>query len=124
MCGIAGFTGVLPDGHDVIERMTEVITHRGPDDVGFYEDDNMTMGFRRLSIIDLGTGHQPILNEDGTKVLTYNGEIYNYQELRVELIAAGHVFTTQTDSEVLLHGFEVGSCCPGQASWYVGIRHL
>lgn len=106
MCGIAGFTGVLPDGHDVIERMTEVITHRGPDDVGFYEDDNMTMGFRRLSIIDLGTGHQPILNEDGTKVLTYNGEIYNYQELRVELIAAGHVFTTQTDSEVLLHGFE------------------
>lgn len=106
MCGIAGFTGSLRDGHAVIQAMTDVITHRGPDDVGFYEDENVTMGFRRLSIIDLGTGHQPIHNEDDTMVLTFNGEIYNYQVLREELLAAGHVFTTQTDSEVLLHGYE------------------
>lgn len=106
MCGITGFVGQYPNGHEILEKMTDVITHRGPDDVGFFEDDGISMGFRRLSIIDLGTGHQPIFNEDENLVLTYNGEIYNYQELREELLACGHVFKTQTDSEVLLHGFE------------------
>lgn len=86
--------------------MTEVITHRGPDDTGVYADERIRMGFRRLSIIDLGSGHQPIFNEDRTKVLTFNGEIYNYQDLRAELVDAGHEFSTQTDSEVLLHGYE------------------
>lgn len=106
MCGICGFTGQIIDRDETIKNMTEVITHRGPDDNGFYLDDNISMGFRRLSIIDLGTGHQPIYNEDKTLVLTFNGEIYNYKELRGELVAQGHVFSTETDSEVLLHGFE------------------
>lgn len=106
MCGITGFIGGASYPHEVIERMTEVITHRGPDDFGFFETDGATLGFRRLSIIDLGTGHQPIFNEDGTLVITYNGEVYNYQELRAELEAAGHVFSTKTDTEVLLHGYE------------------
>ena len=86
--------------------MTEVITHRGPDSDGFFTDDNISMGFRRLSIIDLGAGHQPIYNEDKSLVLTFNGEIYNYKDLRKELIAKGHKFYTDTDSEVLVHGFE------------------
>lgn len=106
MCGICGFTGQIIDRDDTIKNMTEVITHRGPDDNGFYLDGGISMGFRRLSIIDLGTGHQPIYNEDKTLVLTFNGEIYNYKELRKELLAQGHVFSTETDSEVLLHGFE------------------
>ena len=106
MCGICGFTGQIIDRDETIKNMTEVITHRGPDDNGFYLDDDISMGFRRLSIIDLGTGHQPIYNEDKTLVLTFNGEIYNYKELRGELVAQGHVFSTETDSEVLLHGFE------------------
>lgn len=106
MCGICGFTGQIIDRDDTIKNMTEVITHRGPDDNGFYLDGDISMGFRRLSIIDLGTGHQPIYNEDKTLVLTFNGEIYNYKELRGELLAQGHVFSTETDSEVLLHGFE------------------
>ncbi|NTU89715.1 MAG: asparagine synthetase B, partial [Actinobacteria bacterium] len=76
MCGIVGFVGAIADKHNAIERMTEVITHRGPDDSGFYEDDYIAMGFRRLSIIDLDTGHQPIFNETGQLVLTFNGEIY------------------------------------------------
>ena len=106
MCGIAGFMGQVENRADVIRNMTEVITHRGPDSDGFYSDDNISMGFRRLSIIDLGAGHQPIYNEDKSLVLTFNGEIYNYQDLRKELIAKGHKFYTDTDSEVLIHGFE------------------
>ena len=106
MCGIAGFMGQVENRADVIRNMTEVITHRGPDSDGFFTDDNISMGFRRLSIIDLGTGHQPIYNEDKSLVLTFNGEIYNYKDLRKELIAKGHKFYTDTDSEVLVHGFE------------------
>ena len=110
MCGICGFTGEIIDRgqerQSVIERMADVITHRGPDDCGYHLDDDISMGFRRLSIIDLDEGHQPIYNEDKTLVLTFNGEIYNYRELREELMAKGHVFTTQSDSEVLVHGFE------------------
>lgn len=106
MCGICGFTGELENREAVLQRMTEVITHRGPDSDGYYTDDYISMGFRRLSIIDLDTGDQPITNENGNLVLTFNGEIYNYKELRKELEAQGHTFATNSDSEVLVHGFE------------------
>ena len=106
MCGICGFTGMLENRDEVLKNMTEVITHRGPDSDGFYTDENINMGFRRLSIIDIDTGHQPIYNEDKTLVLTFNGEIYNYKKLRKKLIEKGHKFSTETDSEVLVHAFE------------------
>ncbi len=106
MCGICGFTGEVLDREKTIHNMTEVITHRGPDSDGFFQDDYISMGFRRLSIIDLDAGHQPIYNEDKTLVLTFNGEIYNYKELREELKQAGHTFATDADSEVLVHGYE------------------
>ena len=107
MCGVCGFTGEILNRDEVLKNMTEVITHRGPDSSGFYTDDAVSMGFRRLSIIDIAqTGDQPIYNEDHTLVLTFNGEIYNYKDLRAELLEKGHVFTTNTDSEVLIHGFE------------------
>lgn len=106
MCGLCGFTGEIIDRDAVLENMTEVITHRGPDSKGFYTDDKISMGFRRLSIIDLDNGSQPIYNEDKTLVLMFNGEIYNYKQLRKELQEKGHVFATDTDSEVLVHGFE------------------
>ena len=80
--------------------------HRGPDDADYYVDEDISLGFRRLSIIDLEGGRQPILNEDKSLVLMFNGEIYNYQSLRKELIEKGHIFTTKTDSEVLIHGYE------------------
>ena len=108
MCGFAGFfkNGWGGDREAVIRDMADRIRHRGPDQDDYYVDDEIAMGFRRLSIIDLEGGSQPIKNEDGTKVLTFNGEIYNFRELRVELVEAGHVFKTATDSEVLLHGYE------------------
>lgn len=106
MCGICGFTGEIIDRNETIHKMTEVITHRGPDSDGFFLDDRISMGFRRLSIIDLEAGSQPIYNEDKSLVLTFNGEIYNYRDLRKELIDAGHKFYTETDSETLIHGFE------------------
>lgn len=106
MCGICGFTGEVIDRNETIHKMTEVITHRGPDSDGFFLDDRISMGFRRLSIIDLEAGSQPIYNEDKSLVLTFNGEIYNYRDLRKELIEAGHKFYTETDSETLIHGFE------------------
>lgn len=106
MCGICGFTGEIIDRDNVIEKMTEVITHRGPDSDGFYKDDYVSMGFRRLSIIDLDAGHQPIYNEDKTLVINFNGEIYNYKDIRKELIELGHTFSTNADTEVILHGFE------------------
>ncbi len=106
MCGFCGFTGELINREQLLRNMADKITHRGPDSEGVYMDDTLAMAFRRLSIIDLEGGHQPIENEDGTKVLMFNGEIYNYRDLRKELLAAGHHFTTESDSEVLLHGFE------------------
>ncbi len=106
MCGFCGFTGEVVDRETYLKQMTEKITHRGPDSDGYYLDDGIAMGFRRLSIIDLEAGHQPLYNEDKSLVLTFNGEIYNYRDLREELLAAGHVFATMSDSEVLLHGFE------------------
>jgi len=106
MCGICGFTGKLENSEEILKSMTNVITHRGPDSDGFFHDENVHMGFRRLSIIDLDEGHQPIYNEDKSLVLTFNGEIYNYKELKKELLEAGHKFYTETDSEVLIHGYE------------------
>ncbi|HAK71303.1 MAG TPA: asparagine synthetase B, partial [Bifidobacterium sp.] len=108
MCGIAGFVNDMPIDVKcpVLKRMTDIIAHRGPDDEGHYIDEHAALGHRRLSIIDLGGGKQPIYNEDGSLVITFNGEIYNYQPLREELVAAGHTFTTKSDTEVLLHGYE------------------
>ncbi|HEX3017275.1 MAG TPA: asparagine synthase (glutamine-hydrolyzing) [Caproicibacter sp.] len=106
MCGLVGFFGEVIDRDEVIKTMTDRITHRGPDSCGIYTDDSISMGFRRLSIIDLNQGDQPIYNEDKSLVLMFNGEIYNYQQLREILVAKGHKFYTKTDSEVLVHGFE------------------
>ncbi|WP_294479091.1 asparagine synthase (glutamine-hydrolyzing) [uncultured Ruminococcus sp.] len=107
MCGIVGFTNSIDNASDVLGKMMDRIKHRGPDSDGKYVDDGVAMGFRRLSIIDLSdVGSQPIFNEDKSLVLTFNGEIYNFKELREELIAAGHSFYTKTDSEVLIHGYE------------------
>ena len=108
MCGFAGYINNYAtfDKMEVIKAMADRIVHRGPDDAHYYVDDGISLGFRRLSIIDLEGGRQPILNEDGSLVLLFNGEIYNYQSIREELLKAGHVFTTKTDSEVILHGYE------------------
>jgi len=107
MCGFAGFVGQADNRKQVLENMMNRIIHRGPDSAGSFLDDDAALGFRRLSIIDIGeSGDQPLYNEDKTLVLTFNGEIYNYPELREELIEAGHIFTTHTDSETLIHGYE------------------
>ncbi len=106
MCGLCGFTGHVAEKEKVLQNMTDVITHRGPDSVGYFSDDRISMGFRRLSIIDLEGGSQPIFNEDKSLVLMFNGEIYNYKTLREELIGKGYKFYTKTDSEVLIHAFE------------------
>jgi asparagine synthase (glutamine-hydrolysing) len=107
MCGIAGF--LLRNGQaqpSAVRAMTDVIRHRGPDDEGVYTEGSCGIGMRRLSIIDLSTGHQPISNEDGTIWVVFNGEIYNYQELRQDLIARGHKFRTNSDTETLIHLYE------------------
>ena len=106
MCGFTGFTGSLDNKNQVLEDMMNTIIHRGPDSGGKYTDNDIALGFRRLSIIDLSSGDQPILNEDGSKILLFNGEIYNYHSLRETLKEKGHVFKTKSDSEVLLHGYE------------------
>lgn len=106
MCGICGFTGEVDNRSKVLEMMTNLMIHRGPDSSGFFADNNISMGFRRLSIIDLDGGEQPIYNEDNNLVLTFNGEIYNYKEIKQDLMSSGHKFYTNTDSEVLIHAFE------------------
>ena len=113
MCGIAGFVEsatvnpLTADGRrDLIHRMCDVIRHRGPDDEGILVEDGAALGMRRLSIIDLSTGHQPIHNEDRTVWVVFNGEIYNFRALRSELEAAGHRFYTATDTEVIVHAYE------------------
>jgi asparagine synthase (glutamine-hydrolysing) len=113
MCGIAGFAdapgaGALTrdDATARAQAMCRVIRHRGPDDEGLWVEDGVALGMRRLSIIDLAGGHQPIANEDGTIRVVFNGEIYNFRALRAELEAAGHRFATSTDTEVIVHGYE------------------
>ena len=106
MCGFVGFTGGGNDSANIIKEMIEKIKHRGPDSQESYVDEDIAMGFARLSIIDLEGSIQPMTNEDGTKIITFNGEIYNYQELREELIGKGHIFKTHGDTETILHGYE------------------
>ncbi|HBQ64830.1 MAG TPA: asparagine synthase (glutamine-hydrolyzing) [Clostridiales bacterium] len=106
MCGFCGFSGILADRESLLERMMERIRHRGPDDQGKYLDEGMALGFRRLSIIGLEDICQPLKNEDGSLVLVFNGEIYNYREIREDLQSKGHEFATHTDSEILLHLYE------------------
>ena len=106
MCGIAGYVSENKIEPAVLKAMTERIAHRGPDGEGFFVDDKCGLGHRRLAIIDLKTGDQPIYNEDKTIVVVFNGEIYNFQTLRQELEEKGHRFQTQTDTEVLVHGYE------------------
>ena len=108
MCGIAGTfsaNGVAADEAE-LKRMCDAIVHRGPDDHGAYVAGPLAIGMRRLSIIDLASGHQPIHNEDQTTWVVFNGEIYNYQELRQRLETKGHRFYTQTDTETLVHLYE------------------
>ena len=106
MCGFTGFTNRIGDDGTVLEKMMNRIVHRGPDSAGKYIDSDIALGFRRLSIIDLAEGDQPMFNEDKSLVLVFNGEIYNFKDLRAELIKAGHTFANNSDSEVLLHGYE------------------
>ena len=106
MCGIAGYISEKKPTKKIIKAMTDRIEHRGPDGEGFYLDDNIALGHRRLAILDLTTGDQPIYNEEKDVVVVLNGEIYNYQELREELKKKKHKFVTKTDTEVLVHGYE------------------
>ena len=105
MCGIAGFTG--PNDRAALERMTQSLRHRGPDSAGFWEGPGVSLGVRRLAIIDVATGEQPVFNEDKTVAVVFNGEIYNYIELRQQLERAGHRFSTDhSDTEVIVHLYE------------------
>ena len=106
MCGFTGFTNFIKDDGTVLGKMMDRIVHRGPDSSGQFVDGDIALGFRRLSIIDLAEGGQPMFNEDKSLVLVFNGEIYNFKQLREQLLKAGHTFANNSDSEVLLHGFE------------------
>jgi asparagine synthase (glutamine-hydrolysing) len=111
MCGIAGFVN-KESGLDraerraVLDRMCRVITHRGPDDQGMLIEDKVALGMRRLSIIDLAGGHQPISGEDRSVSVVFNGEIYNFREMQRELEALGHSFQTHCDTEAIVHAYE------------------
>ena len=114
MCGIAGIIEYnnAPVKNEVIERMTRALAHRGPDGEGFHLEKSIALGHRRLSIIDLELGKQPMCNEDSTVWITYNGELYNYRELRKDLLALGHSFKTNSDTEVIIHSYEQwGEAC-------------
>ncbi|MBQ7266636.1 MAG: asparagine synthase (glutamine-hydrolyzing) [Firmicutes bacterium] len=106
MCGFCGFTGDISGREDIILKMSERIIHRGPDSAGVHSDKDITLGFRRLSIIGLEDGSQPMYNEDKSLVIVFNGEIYNYKPLKEELIKKGHTFSSHADTEVLLHLYE------------------
>src|SRR5262245_13505521 len=111
MCGIAGAVGLgmavsAAESRELIDRMCGAIAHRGPDDEGHYVAGEAVIGMRRLSIIDIATGRQPLSNENGQVWIVFNGEIYNYRELREKLIAQGHRFRTQTDTETIVHLYE------------------
>ena len=108
MCGIAGYVSSSKDGSriDLLRGLANALRHRGPDDEGFFEEPGVGLAMRRLSIVDLECGKQPIANEDGTVHVVFNGEIYNYIELRADLEARGHRFATQGDTETLVHLYE------------------
>ncbi len=105
MCGICGSVGYA-DGEDLVQKMTRAMLHRGPDSEGCLNSGFINLGMRRLKIIDLKTGDQPVFNEDSSVAVVMNGEIYNFRELRQELLALGHQFTTQSDTEVVVHAYE------------------
>nr|MBQ4320088.1 asparagine synthetase B [Clostridia bacterium] len=106
MCGFVGFTGKLERKKEIINKMMDRIIHRGPDMAGDYLDDDIALGFRRLSIIDLReTANQPMSSDDGLYTVVFNGEIYNFMDIRAKLETAGHKFKTNSDTEVLLHGY-------------------
>ena len=105
MCGIVGFSDKIKDKDSIIKKMSDEIVHRGPDGEGYYTDSFCALGHRRLSIIDLEGGGQPIFNEDKTYAIVFNGEIYNYKELKKELISLGAKFHTNSDTEVILQGY-------------------
>jgi asparagine synthase (glutamine-hydrolysing) len=114
MCGIAGYVTVEPSPppRSVLERMTDSLRHRGPDDSGFYQDAYAALGHRRLSIIDVADGHQPMANEDESLRIVYNGEIFNHADLRPALETAGHRYLTRCDTETILHAYEqYGAAC-------------
>src|ERR1044071_3520866 len=106
ICGIVNFNATEPIDPGVLQRMTSAQAHRGPDDHGYFVNGNVGLGHRRLSIIDLSGGKQPIFNEDGSVVIVFNGEIYNYAELTAKLIAKGHQFRTRSDTETIVHAYE------------------
>jgi asparagine synthase (glutamine-hydrolysing) len=106
MCGIAGIYNSDPDAEELVGRMISILRHRGPDETGMYLDDRIAMGQTRLSIVGLGDGTQPISNEDGTLWVVYNGEVFNYPELKADLEGKGHIFRTGTDTEILVHIYE------------------
>ncbi len=106
MCGFVGYVNQTNVNKDTIKSMADRIKHRGPDDEAYFQDEHVSMGFRRLSIIDLAHGRQPMQNNTKTKVLTFNGEIYNYKTVRQELKDLGYEFKTDVDSEVLIHGYD------------------
>ena len=106
MCGIVGFCSEEENKGITIKKMADRIIHRGPDQEGYYIDEHIALGHRRLSIIDLDNGTQPMFSEDNNLVLVFNGEIYNYIELKEELEKKNYTFKTNSDTEVLLHGYE------------------
>ncbi len=128
MCGICGITfhdHQRPVSERLLQRMCDAITHRGPDDEGIFAQQNFGIGMRRLSIIDLSTGHQPISNEDGSVWIVFNGEIYNHLELRAELEKKGHQFRTRTDTETIVHAYEeYGEDCPAKLNGMFGFAIL
>src|SRR4051812_19319013 len=115
MCGITGklwFDAGRSVARDLLVRMTDAVTHRGPDSAGYYLNGAVGLGHRRLSIIDLATGDQPLGNEDGSVQVVFNGEIYNFAEVRDTLLERGHRFRTRSDTEVIVHAFEEwGDAC-------------
>ncbi len=120
MCGIAGVYGFRRD--NLIDRFSKELFHRGPDGEGRYVDDNVSLLNRRLAIIDIKGGNQPIYNENKSVIVTYNGEIYNYLELREKLIMKGHCFRTNSDTEVIVHGYEEwGDSCFDRFNGMFGI---
>src|SRR5689334_18293118 len=109
MCGIAGIVAseaLHPDDRERVIRMRDVIAHRGPDDAGVFVDDHAALGHRRLSIVDLAAGHQPLANENDTIWIVFNGEIYNHQTIRERLESAGHHYRTRSDTETIVHAYE------------------
>src|SRR5580658_6771698 len=118
MCGIAGMVSAAAGERiesSEIHRMCEALVHRGPDDEGLFVKNGTGLGMRRLSVIDLAGGHQPMFNEDRSVWIVCNGEIYNFPELREELLQRGHSFSTRTDTEVIVHLYEeMGTECVGK----------